>query len=165
MRSAHLYVSRHMADTRATPVSFFRAVRLCLLLIFVPARFIEAEEEDSRSRANYTGHSAQTHRAYIVRRAFAVSFLLVLTFGVFGYISGVLLGSARGCAASSTISWLQLAGACLLLWGTLFVRGWEIQSYSGVQFTERVNQWLYRSLYCVGTAVVVCSLAWPQCTK
>ena len=45
-----------------------------------------------------------------------------------------------------------------MLWGTLFVRGWEIQTYSGVTLVERVNRWLYRALYCSGTALIVASL-------
>lgn len=45
----------------------------------------------------------------------------------------------------------------------LFIRGWEIQTHAGVTFTERVNQWIYRFLYCAGTTAIVCSLAWPQC--
>jgi hypothetical protein len=67
------------------------------------------------------------------------------------------------CSTPQTVVWLQIVGAGLLLWGTLFVRGWEIQTYSGVVFTERVNQWLYRFLYCTGTSVIVYSLAFLPC--
>jgi hypothetical protein len=152
-----------MADTRATPVGFFGAVRLCLLLLLAPKRLIEAQESDAKARNNYTEHVEREHSAYIVRRAFLYSLLLVMLSGAIGYGSGLALGSWRGCATTKFLVWLQIAGACLLLWGTLFVRGWEIETYCGVTFTERVNQWLYRFLYCVGTAVLVCSLSWTQC--
>lgn len=33
----------------------------------------------------------------------------------------------------------------------------------GVSLTERVNQWIYRTLYCIGTAILVGSLALPAC--
>ena len=52
-----------------------------------------------------------------------------------------------------------MTGAGLLLWGTLFVRGYDIQTYGGVTLTERVNQWVYRTMYCAGTALLVCSVA------
>lgn len=81
-----------------------------------------------------------------------------------GLSLGLGIGNSLGCSTPKLIAWLQIAGTCLLLWGTLFVRGWNIQTYGGVTLTERVNQWLYRTLYCVGTAVLVSSLAWPQWT-
>lgn len=152
-----------MADTRPTPVGFFGAVRLCLLLLLAPKRLIEAQGSDAKARNNYTGYVEREHSAYIVRRAFLYSLLLVLLSGAIGYGSGLAFGSWRDCATTKFLAWLQIAGACLLLWGTLFVRGWEIETYCGVTFTERVNQWLYRFLYCAGTAVLVCSLSWPQC--
>jgi hypothetical protein len=78
-------------------------------------------------------------------------------------MAGLGLGNHVHCAAAKHITWLQIAGTCLLLWGTLFVRGWDIQSFGGVTLSERVNQWLYRSLYCTGTAALVSSLSWTQC--
>jgi hypothetical protein len=151
-----------MADTRPTPVSFFGAIRLCILLLFAPKRLIEAQNQDAKARNNYSTNVEREHSAYIVRRALLYSLLFVLLSGVIGYGAGLTLGSLIGCATSKLISWLQIGGACFLLWGTLFVRGWEIETNCGVTFTERVNQWLYRFLYCVGTAVLVCSLAWPH---
>jgi len=153
-----------MADIRPTPVSFVDAVRLCILLLLVPKRLIEVQDQDNETRKNYSTDAQREHSAYIVRRAFLYSLLLVMLSGVIGYGAGFALGSLIGCATTKLIAWLQISGACFLLWGTLFVRGWEIETYSGVTITERVNQWLYRFLYCVGTAVFVCSLAWPVCT-
>lgn len=154
-----------MADTRPTPVSFFGAIRLCFLVLFAPKKLIELQEQDAKARNNFTTHVEREHSAYIVRRAFLYSLLLVILSGAIGFGAGLTLGSLIGCAATKLIAWLQIGGTSLLLWGTLFVRGWEIETYCGVTFTERVNQWLYRFLYCVGTAVLVCSLSWPQCTS
>jgi hypothetical protein len=153
-----------MADTRPTPVSFFGAIRLCFLALFAPKKLIELQEQDAKARNNYTTQVEREHSAYIVRRAFLYSLLLVMLSGAIGFGTGLTLGSLIGCATTKFIAWLQIGGASLLLWGTLFVRGWEIETYCGVTFTERVNQWLYRFLYCLGTAVLVCSLSWPQCT-
>jgi hypothetical protein len=75
-----------------------------------------------------------------------------------GYIGGRLLGAVSGQATGLLIRGLQAFGATILLWATLFVRGWDIQTIGGVTLTERVNRWIYRLLYCLGTAVIVASL-------
>ncbi len=156
-----------MADRHPTPLSVVQMVRLCLLLLFRPKRFIEVENADNAARYGYIGDSPvrQKHGAEIVREAFFKSLALVLLSSAVGYLFGRAIGSLGRCATAETVSWLQIVGASLLLWGTLFVRGWEIQSYAGVLFTERVNQWLYRALYCLGTTVLVYSLAFPACKQ
>jgi hypothetical protein len=131
--------------------------------LFVPHRFIEEENKDIATRNNYKGVSEQPHRAHRVRRAFFASLILVLFFAGIGYSGATIMAALGRCSTPSLVAWLQVVGACLLLWGTLFVRGWDIQTFSGVVFTERVNQWLYRALYCAGTAVLVYSLSFPLC--
>lgn len=152
-----------MADTRPTPISFLGAARLCFLLLFAPKKLIAEQDEDAKARNNYTTQIKHENRTYIVRRAFLYSLVLVVFSGTTGAAAGFLLGTWLGCATTKLIAWLQIFGACLLLWGTLFIRGWEIQTHCGVTLVERVNQWLYRFLYCIGTTVLVCSLVWPQC--
>lgn len=152
-----------MANTHAKSVTLWKAVYLSLLLLFRPEKFRAIEEENNRELIKNSENRVMPPRSTIVRRAFIYSALLVLISCMAGYLIGLLLGNILTCAKPSLISWLQIVGACLLLWGTLFVRGWEIQSHGGVTLTERINQWLYRFLYCVGTAVIVSSLSWPQC--
>jgi len=152
-----------MADTRPTPVSFFGALRLCVLLLLAPKRFVEVEQKDIAARHGYIGESKKQYGAEVVRGAFFKSLGLVLLSAALGLVAGRAMQALGRCATPETVTWAQVVGASLLLWGTLFVRGWEIQSYSGVLFTERVNQWLYRGLYCIGTAIVVYSLAFPAC--
>ena len=154
-----------MADHRPTPLSPLQAVRLCVLLLFRPQKFIELENADNAARFGYVGESGlkPRHGAEIVRAAFFLSLALVLLSSAVGYGIGRAMGVVGRCATPETASLAQIVGASLLLWGTLFVRGWEIQTYAGVVFTERVNQWLYRGLYCIGTAVLVYSLGFPAC--
>ncbi|MBI2997015.1 MAG: hypothetical protein HYY46_00940, partial [Deltaproteobacteria bacterium] len=78
-----------------------------------------------------------------------------------GYLSAKALGTVSGAQPTRLVAALQVFGATVLLWATLFVRGWDIQSWGGVTLTERVNRWTYRLLYCLGTAAVVASLALP----
>jgi hypothetical protein len=155
-----------VANTYPTPVSFWGAVRLCVLLLCFPERFQAAEEADNEAlrRASHSGSQPPTRpRSSTIRHALIYSGGLVLISATFGFLAGALLGNYLFCGTPKFIMWLQIVGTCLLLWGTLFVRGWEIQTYGGVTLTERVNQWLYRSLYCAGTAVLVSSLAWTVC--
>jgi hypothetical protein len=137
------------------------ACAFCFL--FSPSKFIDAEQLDINARNNYKGGEAAPHRAFIVRRAFFTSLLLVLLSAAIGWGAANVVTALGRCSTPQTVVWLQVVGAGLLLWGTLFVRGWEIQTYSGVVFTERVNQWLYRFLYCTGTSVIVYSLAFLPC--
>lgn len=153
-----------MATTHPTPASFIKAVRLCFLLLFAPKKLLVAEEKDNRVLNAIPSESNPEPPVFKVRRTFFSSAILVLFSGVAGYATGIVLGQIT-CASSKAIVSLQVAGACLLLWGTLFVRGWEIQSYGGVTLTERINQWLYRALYCLGTAILVCSLSWSPCAN
>ena len=152
-----------MADTRPTPITFLRACRLCVLLVIAPGKFDAIQEADQAARRNYIGSSSDRSSSELVRNAFFTSLALVLLSAATGYGAALGMQAMARCATSNTILVAQVTSAGLLLWGTLFVRGWEIQTYSGVQLIERVNQWLYRSLYCVGTAVFVYSLAFPPC--
>jgi hypothetical protein len=153
-----------MADTRPTKVTFLRAVRLCALLLFAPRRFLVEEDADNKVRTERTDQQQRERSALIVRRAFWASLALVIVSGLFGGGLGFTFNKLACCAKPVVILGLQVVGAMALLWGTLFVRGWEIETYSGVTLTERVNQWLYRFLYCAGTATIVLSLVWTPCS-
>lgn len=152
-----------MADTRPTKVTFVHAVYLCLLGIFQPAKLVEEETSDKRARNNFSAPIEPEQNAFIIRRAFWTALLLVIGSGILGYFVGLLFGISFGCSTPKPIAALQIVGASMLLWGTVFVRGWQIQTLCGVTFCERVNQWIYRALYFVGTAVVVSSLSWSPC--
>lgn len=150
-----------MDGIRLTMIKFYRAVYFCLLAIFFPKKFItivESYEEELTS-------SKDQHSVFIVRRAFWFSLFLVLIFGGIGYATGYAWGKHIGCVNLYTITFIQIAGALFLLWGTLFVRGWEIKTWGGVTPVEKVNRWLYRSLCCLGTAIIVFSLALSPCQK
>jgi hypothetical protein len=148
-----------MADTRLTKVGFLRALQLCAFGVFAPQKLLEAQVVDDEIRKGLPQPSSPpASGAFKVRRAFWTSLVLVLSSIAAGYTAGKGINVASGPVTSSLVGTLQIIGATMLLWGTLFVRGWDIQTYGGVTLTERVNQWIYRSLYCLGTAVVVTSL-------
>lgn len=97
--------------------------------------------------------------ALVLVRAMWVSLLvsaLAVALGLgFGWVTNALWGPA----ADTWIRNAQIAGTGILLWGTLFVRGAEIQTWDAGSPTERANQWIFRSLYCIGTTFLVWSLA------
>lgn len=149
-----------MADTRPTKLRFFYIMYLCLLAVIYPKQLIEEEKKDNESRNNFSERGGTLPRAYLICRAFWYSFSLIILFGGIGALLGFILYNTCNQPSPSVIIFLQAFGAGLLLWGTLFIRGWEIQSYCGVTLSERVNQWIYRALYCIGTFVIICSLVW-----
>jgi hypothetical protein len=131
-----------------------------MLLIFSLHKFLKIEDEDNEARNQYSNKGVEVPNASVVRHALLLSLVFVLISGLIGFISGFIAKIVFGTATGATIKILQVCGALILLWATLFVRGWEIQTYAGVTFSERVNQWVYRALYCVGTAIILFSLAW-----
>jgi hypothetical protein len=150
-----------MANTRPTKISFLSAVRLCFLAVFVPQHFL-AEENADNEKLKAIPPSEPEERVHKLRRALLRAFQLVSLSGAIGIAIGQLTYRTCGPASSNTIASLQVVGALILLWGTLAVRGWDIQTYGGITLTERVNQWIYRFLYCCGTAALVLSLSWPS---
>jgi hypothetical protein len=135
---------------------------LCGFGAFSPQRLVEAEHVDNEARKRFPQPPpGEEARAFKVRRALWASLVWVLCSIVVGYLVGKVLGTVSGAATNRLVGVLQIIGATTLLWGTLFIRGWDIQTIGGVTLTERVNRWLYRFLYCSGTAVIVASLALP----
>lgn len=131
----------------------------CLLAIFSPKRFLVFQQV--KLKALGISVSSNEVSVYLIYRTFWLSLMLVIVSGVFGWIAGILAGQAFGFASARLIGLLQITGTSFLLWGTLFVRGWDIQTYNGQTLIECVNRWLYLTLCCFGTAVLVASLIWP----
>jgi hypothetical protein len=132
---------------------------LCLLAIFRPVKLVEEEEKDEEEQKKFSQPPPpQEQRAFVIRRAFWSSLFLMIASAAIGYIVGQVINGLLCSVPKTVIISFQIIGAMLLLWGTLFVRGWEIQSYSGVALSERVNKWIYRALYCIGTTIIICSL-------
>jgi hypothetical protein len=132
----------------------------CILVIVSARRFLAFQRVQAAALG--MNPASDDDSAHIVHRAFWLSLLLVVVSALAGAIIGATAGDILGPATVRHIAILQVCGALLLLWGTLFVRGWQIQTYEGKTVIERINQWIYRALYCVGTAVLVASLVWPQ---
>ena len=149
-----------MANTRLTKIRPFRALLLCAFAAFCPRRLVEAERADEEARKRLP-QPPEDPRAFKVTRGLWASLAWVVGSMGFGYLSGKALGTLTGTQPTRLVAGLQVFGATVLLWATLFLRGWDIQSWGGVTLTERVNRWIYRVLCCLGTAALVASLALP----
>ena len=151
-----------MADTRLTKVGLVRALQLCGFGAFCPQKLTEAERADEEVRRRLPQPPPMREpTAFKVRRALWASLVWVLCSIGVGYLGGKAIGTVNGAVTDNLANALQIVGATILLWATLFVRGWDIQTIGGVTLTERVNRWMYRFLYCLGTAAFVASLALP----
>ncbi len=151
-----------MADTRLTKIGPLRALQLCAFCAFCPQKLVDAERGDEEARRRLPQPPPpEEPRAFKVRRGLWESLVWVLCSIAAGYVAGRLLGAVSGQASVALVRILQIFGATILLWATLFVRGWEIQTIGGVTLTERANRWIYRLLYCLGTAAIVASLVLP----
>lgn len=151
-----------MADTRLTRIGPVRALVLCAFAAFCPKRLVEAERADEEARKGLPQPPPpEEPRAFKVTRGLWASLAWVVGSIAFGYLSGKAIGTVSGPQPTRLVAGFQVFGAMILLWATLFIRGWDIQSWGGVTLTERVNRWIYRLLYCLGTAVIVASLGLP----
>jgi hypothetical protein len=126
----------------------------------MPERMAEEEKRDEAERGAFPPQTLARHRAHVVRHAFWSSLILVILSCALGYAVGAAYEFVTDRPSARMIAVVQMGGAALLLWGTLFVRGWSIQTFGGVTLTERVNQWIFRALYCAGTTLLVASLVW-----
>ena len=148
-----------MLDTRPTKLRFGKIIQLCFLAFFRPKQFIEEEKKDIALLKN-SSCPKKKHNIYTVRKALLCSLGLIVLSAILGGVVGLLLRHKLNNPTEYIVSILQIGGACLVLWGTLFVRGWEIQTWGDVTLTERFNRWIYRSLCFFGTSIIICSLVW-----
>jgi len=95
-----------------------------------------------------------------IREAFFAALLSTVVAVIAGIVAGTTLSGIAGKPDGVTVAVLQVVGASIILAATLAFLGWEIQSYKGQTLPEKVNRWLFRGQYWVGTAIFVFSVAW-----
>jgi hypothetical protein len=76
-----------------------------------------------------------------------------------GATAGWSLGVTVGSCLQGAIALIVLV-TTILLWATLAVLGWNFQSWGGVSLSDRLNQWIFRALYFVGTALISAGSVW-----
>lgn len=147
-----------MAIKQPKPVSLSRAAYICLMAAFSPQKFSQFEREfdsDLETRPN----AAVSERIEVVRRGYREAGIWMLSALACGILVGLFLRSIVGpVLLGAAIA--AIFGTVILLWTTLALQGWTVQSFSDTTLTERVNRWLFRFLYAVGTALLVSAAIW-----
>jgi len=95
-----------------------------------------------------------------LRSAVFGSLVTTLAAVIAGFAAGALLHRLFGPAPSLLLGGLQLTGAGVLLGATLAEVGREIESWTQQTLAEKVNRWVFRTLYVLGTFVLVVSVGW-----
>ncbi|MGB7540403.1 MAG: hypothetical protein WBM28_00100, partial [Burkholderiales bacterium] len=96
-----------------------------------------------------------------IRSALFGSFVVVASSVIAAFASGVVLNKMGIAKSAACNVWLQFGGIGVLLWATLArVDPSAIQTYDGGTLPERVDLWLYRSLYVVGSYALALSVSW-----
>ena len=158
----------------------WEAVRAITLLLLKPRRFVDVAADHDVAREFETNQ--QLREAYPNRqlppdrrqgfeknardrmgkigKALSGAFAIVLLTLVAGLLAGVVLNRAAGPPSRILSMALQLVAAGIILGATLSLLGWEISSWGGETLPEKVNRWLYRFLYALGTFIFVLAMSW-----
>lgn len=157
-------------------------VQATLLIVFCPSKFVEAAvlhdvtlefETNTQLRDQFPDRrlpperlqgfrATALERTRKIRRALFGSILVTIATIVVGWLVGLMLLKVFGPAPVVLISVLQIAGAGTMLGATLAEIGREIESWGGKTLPERVNLWLFRASYTLGTFVFVLSVGWSS---
>jgi|GEM_PF-2244280 len=149
------------------------SIKAVCLAVFRPRAFVDYAtlHDSTKAKEAYGGRELTSQdieysrnlaaeRLRTLRSSLGWAWLLTVFAVACGLVVGCILQSRIGVASSRVVSLLQLVGASIILAATLALLGWEIQSMKGNTLPERVNQWLFRFQYWVGTFLFVLSVAW-----
>jgi hypothetical protein len=95
-----------------------------------------------------------------IRTAFRTALCSTTFAVVVGALAGKCAASLFGRPPVAGLSAIQIIGVGTILVATLALLGWEIQSWKGQSLPEKVNGWLFKALYWLGTVLLVFSLSW-----
>jgi hypothetical protein len=96
-----------------------------------------------------------------LRAALFGSFVVVASSIAAAVASGAVLNTMAIAKSQAWNAWLQFGGIGVLLWATLArVDPSAIQTWDGGTLPERVDLWLYRLLYVIGSYALILSVAW-----
>lgn len=78
-------------------------------------------------------------------------------------LAGLIIGehyiaSAKSAVRDTRIAWFQGIGVTAVLLATLAFVSWGIQTRGGTTKSEKVNNWVLRVLYVVGSSLLIASV-------
>ncbi len=131
------------------------------LLLFRPRLFVRTAVRHDRALRKPLRRPQRATAARTLRTVLGTSAFTVVISAIVGALMGILLAYIAGQPLGIHIAILQSISGAILLWATLSVLGSELQTYIGSTLAERVNRWIFRFNYCLGTCLLVTSLVWP----
>jgi hypothetical protein len=147
--------------------------RAIVMLVFSPSTLIghavdhaiRSQEEplDTAREVKLRGDfEAQFKRSVsTIRSTLFSSFVVVAGSVAAAFVSGAILQALSIIKSSGWNIGLQVIGIGVLLWATLArVDPTAIQTWDGGTLPERVDLWLYRFLYIIGSYALTLSLIW-----
>jgi len=140
-------------------IGIIKKFHLFFTLIFHPQKFEDYEKEYKNIYKN-TCNKRNSLITCLLRRELFLSFAKIIFIVIIGTIVGTGCFLLFGKPGKILINILQILGAVFILHGTLFLRGWEIQTFDGETLFEKMNRWIYRFLISFGTFIIVMALSW-----
>lgn len=147
-----------MGYKTSTPLSLKQKMRLIYLAFFDAPQFASEEDADNQILAKQE-NTLPPPGITAIRRGLVEGFQWSFCFATAGGLCGWLGKAVWGVQALSAALCI-VGGTVIILWSTLAMQGWKIQTWDGVTLTERVNQWIFRLLYSIGTFLIVAGTTW-----
>lgn len=133
---------------------------LTFLFLFKRSRFLQLSErylkwigtpEGMAEKAEVRKLSQSGSASNVIASAYVNSFWLVFGAVLLGGFAGQLLVAIDCLNGANASGVAQYLGIALLLWATFGQVGWAIQTMGGTSYPERVNEFMCRALYVVGS--------------
>ena len=163
--------SRADRRPRATLNSFIRSHRMhplkgMLLILFAPRTFTRAATRESCPDGILPESQKQEFETTVrnqtqsIRRAILGGVGVTLLTMLVGYGAGFVLQALFGTPSKVLVYLLQALGAGVILGATLGEIDREIQTWDRVSLAEKINAFMFRALYVLGTFLFVTSVTW-----
>ena len=98
-------------------------------------------------------------RVQAIRSGVGITLLWAFGIGLAGTALGWIAQDLFG-PNQAAVTALAIIAGLMLLWASLGLQGWNIQTDVGDTLPERINQWIYRCLSLGGAFVAVISASW-----
>jgi len=143
-----------------------------MLLLFAPEKLVAhsvdhairsqpnvpTPDQDQKLRVSFEKQFRES--VFLIRSMLFTSFAVVSGAIIFALSSAVVLNTFSVSKSPEANALLQYGGIGVLLWATLAKTGSNIRTWDGDTLPERVDIWLYRLLYIIGSYALALSVAW-----
>lgn len=109
-------------------------------------------------RDEVRGYAGQ--RLPIVRKAFLRAGVRVFCAALLGLALGWAMKGVFGALSPAMNSGIQMLGAALVLWATIWQLDADVQTMGGETLLERTHWWMFCSLYLLGTTLFFIAYTW-----